>query len=336
MDPMLTIGFVGGAYGLTLAATTYSSRGFALPQRILSLLLAVIGAAILTIAFGHALPGSSDALETLELVLSLSAGPLLLAFVASSGDRDFVLRRVHALHLVPAVAALLTPMIAGGQLLPDRAIPLFQIPYTVAALHLTRRSRASQPVWSRLLVASFVIIHLAQMARTFGAPSLRNLIPAVATAAVLALGATGWRRLHQSAKPAAKYARSPLDADKGDDLVSRLESLLAGERLYTDPRLTLATVASRLGVSAQSVSQALSQRGATGFNQLVTRHRLEAACAELLSRPAAEVKIEAVALRAGFASRSSFYDAFKRAYGTTPTRYREAQLSGTFGSDNVG
>jgi len=337
MDPLLTIGFVGGAYGLTLAAATYSAkRTPSLAQRTLAVLLAVIGLAVLTIVSGRVLPGTAHVLETLELTLSLASGPLLLAFVTAAGSRDFRIGGRHLLHLTPSVLAVLWPVVSGAQLVQDRAIPLLQLPYTVAALWSWRRTRTAQPPWSLVLIGSFAAIHVAQLARTFGGSSLRNVVPAMAAAALLFLGGAAWRRVHDAQPAGPKYARSGLTSDDARLLISRIEQLLTDERLYTDATLTLTRIAERLGVSAQSISQALNQHASTTFNQLVTRYRLEAARTELLTRPAAELKIEAVALNAGFASRSSFYDAFRRAYGTTPTRYREAELSNPVGSDNVG
>lgn len=337
MDPLLTIGFVGGAYGLTLAAATYSAeRTPSLAQRTLAVLLAVIGLAVLTIASGRVLPRTAIVLETMELTLSLASGPLLLAFVTAAASRDFRIRARHLLHLTPSVLALLWPVVSGAQLVQDRAIPLLQLPYTLAALWSWRRTRSGQPPWSVVLICSFAAIHVAQLARTFGGSPLRNIVPAVAAVALLFLGGAAWRRVHDAQPAGPKYARSGLTSDGATLLISRLEQLLAEERLYTNPALTLRQVAERLGVGAQSISQALNQHASTTFNQLLTRYRLDAARTELLTRPAAELKIEAVALNAGFASRSSFYDAFRRAYGTTPTRYREAELSNPFGSDNAG
>jgi len=83
-----------------------------------------------------------------------------------------------------------------------------------------------------------------------------------------------------------------------------------------DPSLSAQAAARALGMSVRSLHLALAPTGET-FGELVQRRRL-AACHTLLRRPDNAATIADIAFASGFNSLSSFYRAFRRAYGACP------------------
>ena len=110
-----------------------------------------------------------------------------------------------------------------------------------------------------------------------------------------------------------------IDPDKSEALLLKLEDLFLAQDLYTQPSLKCAEVAQRLGVPAYQLSQTVNESTGENFNQYVNVHRIEAAKELLRTRP--ELTIEAVGLECGFKSKSSFYAAFKKNTGTTPSKF---------------
>ncbi|MEY2690652.1 MAG: hypothetical protein RL375_4852 [Pseudomonadota bacterium] len=117
------------------------------------------------------------------------------------------------------------------------------------------------------------------------------------------------------------YAQTTLAKVDCDDALARLEALMTRERLYVDPELSLATLASRMDLTAHQLSELLNTRLGKGFARHIRELRVEAAKAMLLDEPTASVL--SVGLSVGFSSTSNFYDAFREIEGTTPGQYRK-------------
>lgn len=101
-----------------------------------------------------------------------------------------------------------------------------------------------------------------------------------------------------------------------DDLYSpavrRVLQIIHAE--YTDPRLSLAMIAAKLGWSASTISRRF--RAETGFTlrEYVSRYRLHRA-AEMMRK---RCKVEHVAAMVGFASKSGFIRGCRRLFGVPP------------------
>lgn len=122
-------------------------------------------------------------------------------------------------------------------------------------------------------------------------------------------------------------ARLPLDfmtipsrADSMADRVRRLLSPPAGQRFEPMPLEEMAGV---LGVSALSVQRALRAEG-TAYRRIVESVRRDLAIAHLRRGNAT---IEAIAAELGYAEPRSFTRAFRQWTGTSPLRFRRAQVS---------
>ncbi len=118
----------------------------------------------------------------------------------------------------------------------------------------------------------------------------------------------------------ASYVNTTLAKVDCDDALARLESLMTSQRLYVDPELSLAGLASRLDLSAHQLSELVNSRMGKGFSRYLRERRVDAAMVMLLAEPKASVL--SVGLSVGFTSQSNFYEAFREIAGTTPGQYR--------------
>jgi AraC-like DNA-binding protein len=94
------------------------------------------------------------------------------------------------------------------------------------------------------------------------------------------------------------------------------------EELFTDTKLCIDDVALRLAINSKYLSQSINEEYNRNFYVYVNELRVEKAKTYLVAEPQANYSIEGIARQVGFQSKSSFYIAFKRSTGLTPTAYR--------------
>ena len=151
----------------------------------------------------------------------------------------------------------------------------------------------------------------------------------------------GWFSLAQPPVPAQpegdagaeQAAQGTIDAppartqgEAGDDaripeVEARLTQLMARERLYREPALTIAQLARRSGYPEYLVSVVINRRLGGTFWDYINRLRIDAVREEL-SEPGDARTILDIAYGCGFTSKSTFNAAFKRELGETPSEYR--------------
>ena len=110
----------------------------------------------------------------------------------------------------------------------------------------------------------------------------------------------------------------PVTALRKQELLERI-----GE--YADAhlgeRVTLKMIADEFQVSISTVTQLYQYRAGTTFHQFLTQKRL-AAARELISQG---VPLEQVGRQVGYSDHSSFYRAFRQAFGISPREFRQGK-----------
>lgn len=281
-----------------------------------TLMAAAVASAAIAVQHSQLFAGT-ELIERIEFCVSLAAGPLLWLYARQCAGSPF--RTELLTHFLPAAAALV-------MLPPIELVMLQQFTYTSAASMIAWRTREQRAaVWLRRAVAMFLLAHAAQIVRlTFRhVPELRNVVPITLSVGVLALALAGFR---SALGPSVKYRHAVLP--DVSDAFERLEALMRAERPYRDPSLSPAALAQRAGLTSHQLSQLLNQHRSTTFRDYVNRFRVGEAC-ELLRDPSNDrLTVDALAETSGFSSRSTFYAAFRRETGVTPTEYVRTQRDG--------
>lgn len=122
----------------------------------------------------------------------------------------------------------------------------------------------------------------------------------------------------------AVYSKSKLDNINVDAKCDELEKLMVSERCYEDEDLSLKTVANRLDLSSQQLSELVNTRFAMSFPKYVTKHRVDAAKHLLVAER--NTSVLAISMATGFKSQSTFYTAFKNHTNMAPAAYRKQYL----------
>jgi AraC-like DNA-binding protein len=82
-------------------------------------------------------------------------------------------------------------------------------------------------------------------------------------------------------------------------------------------------MASDLEIPQHQVSMVINHEYGMNFNDFVNRHRIDYIKAKLTQPDWRQLTLEGIALEAGFSNRTTFFRAFTKLTGTTPTAYLE-------------
>lgn len=102
----------------------------------------------------------------------------------------------------------------------------------------------------------------------------------------------------------------------------KLETLCEVHEIYRDSNLNREKVAEQLGISAGYVSQLINVITGDNFANFINNYRVEAVKKMILDSDFENYSLLAIGLESGFTSKTTFYDAFKKATGMTPNSFR--------------
>ncbi|MDO6769344.1 MULTISPECIES: helix-turn-helix domain-containing protein [Cellulophaga] len=104
----------------------------------------------------------------------------------------------------------------------------------------------------------------------------------------------------------------------------KLEALCKNHQIYRDSTLNREKVAEKLGISSGYVSKLVNTITGKNFANYINYYRVEAVKEMILDSEFKNYSLLAIGLESGFTSKTTFYNAFKKATGMTPNAYRKA------------
>lgn len=122
----------------------------------------------------------------------------------------------------------------------------------------------------------------------------------------------------------APYKRSGLSDAEADALRVSLVALMESEQPWKDSELTLAQLAERLETTPHKLSEVLNGQMGQTFYDFVNGYRVREVQRRIKAGEARKLKMLALALDAGFASKSTFNDVFKKHTNQTPSAFQQA------------
>jgi AraC-like DNA-binding protein len=120
-----------------------------------------------------------------------------------------------------------------------------------------------------------------------------------------------------------QYERSGLSDAEARRLKNRLLALMDGERPWKDSELTLADLAEQLDTTPHKLSEVLNTEIGETFYDFVNGYRVREVQRRIAAGEARALKILSLALDAGFASKSTFNQVFKKHTSQTPSDFRQ-------------
>ncbi len=128
----------------------------------------------------------------------------------------------------------------------------------------------------------------------------------------------------QSTKEQTKYERSGLSFEDAEQYKILLMQKMQKDELYLDCELTLPELAEHTGLTPHQVSQVINSQMNQNFFSFVNSYRIQMAKALMSDPETQNMPIVELAVEVGFKSKSSFYDAFKKATQMTPTQFKKS------------
>jgi AraC-like DNA-binding protein len=123
---------------------------------------------------------------------------------------------------------------------------------------------------------------------------------------------------------AARYERSGLSEREAQDLEKSLLRMMETEQPWKESELTLADLAIRLESTPHKLSEVLNAQLGQPFYDFVNGYRVREVQRRIKAGDARSLKMLALAMDAGFASKSAFNEVFKKHTSQTPSAFRQA------------
>jgi len=118
-----------------------------------------------------------------------------------------------------------------------------------------------------------------------------------------------------------KLMIAPEKQDKLHGRKCSVDDLLLNQQRYLIRGYTLTTMASELEMPVPVLSAIINNEYQLSFSDLINKHRIEHIIRTINDQKIAALTFEAIATEAGFNSRTTFYRAFIKVTGQTPTAY---------------
>jgi AraC-like DNA-binding protein len=268
-----------------------------------------------------------DLLRVLDLI-RIGNGPESLASFAMAA-RDGT---IHAFPRTP----LIKPAVLTGYMLVFLFLSWRQIRRAEAASKdLYSNGARSHVVWLKVLNAGItlfavtVVLYLLNLV-IFGKWAIRMdyvetlvrcLIIQTASVAAFFLPEAFTRNLAEFTNGNGRH-RAPLDDATAAKYLRALHEHMETDKPYRLEDLRLADVADKLSISPHVLSQLINERLQTNFSDFINRYRVEDTQALIEQTENDCYTLLAIARDCGFNSKTSFYRAFKKHVGMSPSEYR--------------
>jgi len=113
----------------------------------------------------------------------------------------------------------------------------------------------------------------------------------------------------------------PLNENEASALNQKLEDALRKNHVYLNQELSLAELAKQIDTSDKKLSTLLNQNLETNFYDYINSFRIAAFKKGVTEGKLEHLSIVGLALKCGFKSKSSFYRAFKKETGMSPSQF---------------
>ncbi|EDP71617.1 hypothetical protein FBALC1_03997 [Flavobacteriales bacterium ALC-1] len=120
--------------------------------------------------------------------------------------------------------------------------------------------------------------------------------------------------------PFKKYQKTGLSESLSLELKGQLIDLMKNKKPYLNPDLRLSDLAENLNISKHHASQIINEHFNSSFFFFINTYRIKEA--KILLENDCNLNISDVIYSSGFNNRVSFYKAFKKHMGVTPTQYK--------------
>jgi AraC-like DNA-binding protein len=120
-----------------------------------------------------------------------------------------------------------------------------------------------------------------------------------------------------------KYQRSGLKPEQAEQQLQILLAFMKKEKPYLNPELTIHTLAEKLTISRNHLTEIINEKLAKNFFEFINAYRVEEVKLMLTDFRYSHLNLYALGLEAGFKSKSAFNANFKKITGFTPRDWKQ-------------
>lgn len=124
--------------------------------------------------------------------------------------------------------------------------------------------------------------------------------------------------------PTSRKKEKRLSDSTLSQLKNKLQELMMKEKSYLDPELSLTSLAQQMSIKEKELSELLQEGFASSFYAYVNEFRIKEVKQMLIDPENDRYTNFALAQRAGFSSKSTFFHLFKKHVGMTPGAFKKA------------
>ncbi len=117
--------------------------------------------------------------------------------------------------------------------------------------------------------------------------------------------------------------RELIRTELADELYDKIYELVVTQKRYKQPNFSASDLAKMLKTNTRYLSAVVNSKFKMNFSCLLNEYRIRDAKHMLANKKYAGKNIEEISAMSGFANRQSFYAAFYRIVGITPSEYRK-------------
>ncbi len=125
--------------------------------------------------------------------------------------------------------------------------------------------------------------------------------------------------------PETKYQKSSLTEEQKKAIYDKLLDLMEYGRVFLNHDLSIEDLAEKLDTNRRYLSQVVNEMHGSNFSTFINEYRVKEARRLLLDPEKRHFSLEGIAHSAGFNSRISFNNAFKKITGLTPAYFQKSQ-----------
>ena len=115
--------------------------------------------------------------------------------------------------------------------------------------------------------------------------------------------------------------------DKRQNVFNEIDSYIVDNQKFMDPLLSLESLSEDLGMGTTSLSKLMNAHAGSNFSDYINKYRVEQSKQLLSDSHFSAYTIVAIGMECGFNSKSTFYSAFKKFTGQTPSTFRKKTSS---------
>jgi AraC-like DNA-binding protein len=297
---------------------------------VLLLGICAIQGVIISLAQHYHVPG----FMIVQPITATLVPPMAWVAFQTTAIRHFV--KSDYLNLLGPLCALVSLVVAPNFL--DSLIPALSVGYGVAILWVSLQGTDAMPrmrlgagdlpsyIWQTIgaaLIAAALSDVFIFAAQFMGAGYLRPWIISVYSSVMLLIvGGLSLSFALDTETTEAEDIPKPSVSDEDVEIVAKLDALMASQRLYLNPDLTLSLLSRRLLVPAKQLSTAINRTTGDNVSRYINAARIKAAQECLLVGET----ITSAMLSSGFNTKSNFNREFLRVSGQSPSDWFACQV----------